>query len=102
LETSKFDQWIIVCGQQIATADIALFSRFIALGFSKAVFSFEEKRQFEELEQINKQGFTQITHNLMKHRETFAKNYNKTVIVVSDAFRELLGAIAIETRIYNN
>nr|WP_319401816.1 DNA primase [uncultured Carboxylicivirga sp.] len=101
-ETSKVNQGIIVCGQQIATADIALFSRFIALGFSKTVFSFEEKRQFEELEQINKQGLTQITHHLLKHRETFAKNYNKTVNDVSDRFRELLGTVAIETRIYNN
>ena len=101
-ETSKVNQGIIVCGQQIATADIALFSRFIALGFSKTIFSFEEKRLFEELEQINKQGLTQVTHHLLKHREAFKKNYNKTVDAVSDRFRELLGNIAVETRIYNN
>ena len=101
-ETSKVNQGIIVCGQQIATADIALFSRFIALGFSKTVFSFEEKKLFEELEQINKQGLTQITHQLLKHRETFAKNYNKVVDTISEQFRELLGATSIETRIFNN
>jgi DNA primase len=101
-ETSKVNQGIIVCGQQIATADIALFSRFIALGFSKTIFSFEEKKHFEELEQINKQGLTQITHQLLKHRETFKKTYNKTVDAVSDQFRELLGNNAIETRIFNN
>ena len=101
-ETSKVNQGIIVCGQQIATADIALFSRFIALGFSKTVFSFEEKRLFEELEQINKQGLTQITHQLLRLREVFSRNYNKTVDMVSEKFRELLGKIAIETRIYNN
>ena len=101
-ETSKVNQGIIVCGQQIATADIALFSRFIALGFSKTVFSFEDKKLFEELEQINKQGLTQITHHLLKHRESFEKYYNKTVDTVSDQFRELLGKTAIETRIFNN
>ena len=101
-ETSKVNQGIIVCGQQIATADIALFSRFIALGFSKTTFSFEEKRLFEELELINKQGLTQITHHLLKHRESFANQYNKTVDKVSDEFRELLGSTTIETRIYNN
>jgi DNA primase len=101
-ETSKVNQGVIVCGQQIATADIALFSRFIALGFSKTVFSFEDKKLFEELEQINKQGLTQITHHLLKHRETFEKYYNKTVDKVSDQFRELLGKTAIETRIFNN
>ncbi|MCU4176436.1 DNA primase [Carboxylicivirga sp. N1Y90] len=101
-ETSKVNQGIIVCGQQIATADIALFSRFIALGFSKTVFSFEDKKLFEELEQLNKQGLTQITHQLLKHRELFTKYYNKTVDSVSDEFRKLLGTIAIETRIFNN
>ncbi len=101
-ETSKVNQGIIVCGQQIATADIALFSRFIALGFSKTTFSFEDKKLFEELEQINKQGLTQITHQLLKHRETFQKLYNKTVDAVSDQFRELLGASTVETRIFNN
>ena len=101
-ETSKVNQGIIVLGQQIATADIALFSRFIALGFSKTTFSFEEKRAFEELEQINKQGLTQITHHLLKHRDTFKNNYNKNVDIVSDKFRELLGAVSVETRIFNN
>nr|WP_321411133.1 DNA primase [uncultured Carboxylicivirga sp.] len=101
-ETSKVNQGIIVCGQQIATADIALFSRFIALGFSKTTFSFEDKKLFEELEQINKQGLTQITHQLLKHRETFQKLYNKTVDAVSDQFRELLGTSTVETRIFNN
>ena len=81
---------------------ITLFSRFIALGFSKTTFTFEEKRRFEELEQINKRGLTQITHQLLKHRETFSKIYNKTVDTVSDQFREVLGKTTIETRIYNN
>ncbi|MCT4643883.1 MAG: DNA primase [Carboxylicivirga sp.] len=101
-ETSKVNQGIIVCGQQIATADIALFSRFIALGFSKTTFSFEEKRLFEELEQINKQGLTQITHQLLKHRETFTRKYNKTVDTVCEQFRETLSGVSVETRIYNN
>ncbi len=101
-ETSKVNQGVIVCGQQIATADIALFSRFIALDFTKTTFSFEEKGRFEELEQINKQGLTQITHLLLKHREYFKKDYNKTTDAVNEKFRELLDGTTIETRIYNN
>ena len=101
-ETSKVNQGIIVCGQQIATADIALFSRFVALGFSKTIFSYEEKKLFQELEQINKQGLTQITHQLLKYRETFKTKYNKTVDSVSEQFRELLGETSVETRIFNN
>ncbi|WP_289054993.1 DNA primase [Carboxylicivirga marina] len=101
-ETSKVNQGIIVCGQQIATADIALFSRFVALGFSKTVFSQKEEQAFHELEKINKQGLTQITHQLLKHREAYSKHYNLTVNEVSEKFRELLGDTSIETRIFNN
>ncbi len=101
-ETSKVNQGIIVCGQQIATADIALFSRFVALGFSKTVFSQEEEQAFLELEKINKQGLTQITHQLLKHREAFSKHYNQMVSAISEKFRELLGDTSIETRIFNN
>jgi hypothetical protein len=101
-ETSKVNQGIIVCGQQIATADIALFSRFVALGFSKTIFTQEETQAFFELEKLNKQGLTQITHQLLKLREEFAKFYNKTVDETSETFRELLGSSQIETRIYNN
>ncbi len=101
-ETSKVNQGIIVCGQQIATADIALFSRFVALGFSKTIFSYEEAQAFQELEKINKQGLTQITHQLLKYREEFTRHYNNVVGEVSDIFRKLLGETAIETRIFNN
>ncbi|MEN8883683.1 MAG: DNA primase [Flavobacteriaceae bacterium] len=101
-ETSKVNQGVIVLGQQIATADIALFSRFIALGFSKTTFSFEEKRAFEDLEKINKQGLTQITHQLLKQRQVFKEQYPKQVDATTLKFRELLGKSTVETRIFNN
>lgn len=101
-ETSKVDPGIIVCGQQIATADIALFSRFNALDFSKVTFAFEEKKLFEELEKLNKNSLTQITHQLLKHRESFVKNYSRSAVVVTEQFRKHLGTTTIETRIFNN
>jgi len=101
-ETSKVNQGIIICGQQIATADIALFSRFIALGFSQTTYSVEEKKLFEELEIINKKGLTQITHFLLMQRETFKNNYKRGVEDVNALFQQLLGSSSIETRIYNN
>jgi hypothetical protein len=66
------------------------------------VFSQEEEQAFHELEKINKQGLTQITHQLLKHREAFSKHYNQTVSAISEKFRELLGDTSIETRIFNN
>src|SRR5690606_19055959 len=67
-ETTSVDQGVIVCGQQMATADIALFSRFVVLSFTQTEFSKEEIRLYEELEEINKRGLTHITHQILKHR----------------------------------
>jgi DNA primase catalytic core len=101
-EMSRVDQGVIVCGQQIATADIALFNRFVSCGFSKTIFSKEESDAFLELEKINKAGLTHITHNLLAHRNAFINLYERTVNEVSSSFRINLGNKTIETRLFNN
>ena len=101
-ETTSVDQGVIVCGQQMATADIALFSRFVVLSFTQTEFSKEEIRLYEELEEINKRGLTHITHQILKHRPFFKENYTKKVDEVSLKLEELLKGQAVETRVFNN
>lgn len=101
-ETTSVDQGVIVIGQQMATADIALFSRFVVLSFTQTEFSKEEIRLYEELEEINKRGLTHITHQILKHRNSFKENYSKKVDQVSLKIEELLNGQAIETRVFNN
>ena len=48
-EVTKVSCGVIVSGQEMATADIALFSRFIFLSYSKSQFSQEAKRKFADL-----------------------------------------------------
>lgn len=101
-ETSSVDQAVIVCGQQMATADIALFSRFIVLSFTQTTYSQEEEILFKELEKINQSGLTHITHQILKHRQYFENNYKKYVDKVNDDFRKRLKGVAVETRTFNN
>jgi DNA primase len=101
-ETTSVDQGVIVCGQQMATADIALFSRFVVLSFTQTEFSKEEIRLYEELEEINKRGLTHITHQILKHRPYFKENYSKKVDDVSLKLEELLKGQPVETRVFNN
>jgi len=101
-ETSRVDQAVIICGQQMATADIALFSRFMVLSFTQTVYSEEEKNLFKELEKINQSGLTHITHQILKHRPYFENNYKKYVDKVNDEFRKRIKNATIETRTYNN
>lgn len=101
-ETSSVDQAVMICGQQMATADIALFSRFMVLSFTQTTYSEEEGALFKELEKINQSGLTHITHQILKHRQFFENNYRKYVDKVIADFRKRLKNVAVETRTFNN
>lgn len=101
-ETTSVDQAVIVCGQQMATADIALFSRFVFLSFSQTEYSEQEQLDFKRLDEINKRGLTHLTHHLLMCRTTFVENYPRAVKSTSDLFMELSGNTTVETRIFNN
>ncbi|NQU87031.1 MAG: hypothetical protein HQ541_14845, partial [Mariniphaga sp.] len=101
-ETTSVDQAVIVCGQQMATADIALFSRFIVASFTQTEYSETEKKDFEGLEAINKRGLTHITHLILKTRSFFKSNYCKKAEALNLKFKDLLKGQTIETRILNN
>jgi DNA primase catalytic core len=101
-ETTSVDQGVIVCGQQMATADIALFSRFVVLSFTQTEYSDEEKLNFQELEEINKRGLTHLTHQVLKHRQYFVEHYKKSVEKLAVTFKKLIGDALVETRILNN
>lgn len=74
-ETTAVDCGVILSGQEMPTADIALFSRLVFLTFSKTTFSDDEKRRYNELKLIEKRGLTHLTGGLLKHRNQFRSNY---------------------------
>jgi len=101
-ETTSVDQAVMICGQQMATADIALFSRFMVLSFTQVEFSDEEIERYNELMYINKRGLTHITNMLLKYRSEFKSNYRKHSEKVAIEFKKHLGTKVIETRVFNN
>lgn len=101
-ETTSVDQSVIVCGQQMATADIALFSRFMALSFFQVEFSNEEKARYDELKEVNNRGITHITHQILKHRTYFKEKYSAKADEVSAMMEEMLKGQVVETRLFNN
>jgi DNA primase catalytic core len=79
-EITSVDCGVILSGQEMPTADIALFTRVLFLTFNQSVFSDEAKRRFEELKKIRKRGLTHLTLELLRHRAKFESefvgNYN--------------------------
>ena len=101
-ETTAVDAGIILSGQEMPTADIALFSRLIFLSFSSSTFSDDEKRNFMELKKMRMQGMTHLTMELLNLRSYIEADYpavyQRTMSEVSD----LLADVVIEDRIMLN
>ncbi|MHC1707502.1 MAG: DNA primase [Bacteroidales bacterium] len=101
-ETSSVDAGIVLSGQEMPTADIALFSRLIFLSFSKVSYSDHEKALFIDLKETEKLGLTHITHQILKHRDYFKQNFVSNYQIASNDLNKEIGPISIEDRTFRN
>jgi len=101
-ETTSVDAGVILSGQEMPTADIALFSRLIFLSFSKSEFSEEEKGNYQMLKQMRVQGMSHLTLEILNHRKKvesdFLAIYQQTLTDVNEKLRD----IPVEDRILLN
>ncbi|MFW5805944.1 MAG: DNA primase [Bacteroidales bacterium] len=100
-EVTNVDCGVLLSGQQMPTADIALFSRMIYITFDKTEFNDDEKEAFKNLKSIEKKGLTHISNQIMQYRKYFINNYK-------DVFNQTAKTISakantqVEDRIFNN
>ena len=73
------DSGIILSGQEMPTADIALFTRILFLTFNVSSFSEDAHEKFDDLKRLRKIGFTHLTLQILRHRAKveaeFTSNY---------------------------
>lgn len=101
-EMTAVDSGIVLTGQEMCTADIALFSRVLFLSFSKYTFTDLERSQYAELKEIEKLGLTHITNQLLQYRSLFLEKYMETYNKTSKELEKLLNKSNIEDRIWRN
>lgn len=101
-ETTSVDQSIVLTGQQMATADIALFSRLLFLAFTQTEYTDQERADFQRLKDIEKRGLTHITQQLLRHRGFFQDNFSLHVASVNVKMRLYMRSEVVEDRIFNN
>ena len=65
----------IVSGQDMPTIDPALFTRVILLMFKNNEFKEEDRLAYNNLKTYEKKGLTQITINLLAHRDLVASEF---------------------------
>ena len=101
-ETTAVDAGVILSGQEMPTADIALFSRLIFLSFSNASFSEIEKKDFQILKVMRSQGMSHLTLELLNHRNRMEAEYPVAYHKTMTEVTELLSDQVIEDRILMN
>ena len=90
--TTSVDCGVIMSGQEMPTADIALFNRLIFLTFAKSEFTDQERRNFEDLMIIEKRGLTHLTAEILRQRNyfqaNFRENWDAAVMELNDRVRD--------------
>lgn len=101
-EMTRVDSGIILTGQEMPTADIALFSRVLFLSFANTFFNVEQTAKFENLVRLRQLGFSHITISLLKYRKRFEKNFRSAYDEVAHTLSSFASKHHIETRTINN
>ena len=102
-EQARVDSAVIMCGQEMPTADPALFTRLIYLTYDKHSFSEQERQEYTDLMHWRMLGASHITVEILKHRDKFEASFGAAWRKAeSDMNYELRGEGAIVDRIQGN
>jgi len=101
-ETTSVDAGIILSGQEMATADIALFSRFVYLTFDRSEFSKEEQMEYNRLKELRALGVSHLTLQLLRHRKKMEVEFKDIYRLTQTEIDAELEGERIEDRIKNN
>lgn len=101
-EVTRVDCGVILSGQEMATADIALFSRFIFLRYNKSEFSAEAKAEFQTLKNYRKMGCSHLTLQILRFRQYFETNFREVFAHAFKDIQERLEDALVEDRILLN
>lgn len=93
---------VIISGQEIPTADIALFHRCVYLSFPRSEFTLEERQRFAALRDIQKNGLTSLTLQVLELRKTVEARFFECYNTVLDELARATNYAPLETRIVEN
>lgn len=101
-EITSVDCGVVLSGQEMATVDIAIFSRMIFLTFDKSEFTLDQKRKFDDLVVERKKGVSHLAIEILKHRKLFEQNYKSNYKTVVNEVSKRLSDQNVEDRILRN
>lgn len=102
MEMTAVDCGVMISGQELASADVALFSRFVFLRFTKTSYSDEEKASFARLHDMQSLGFSHLTLQILRFRMQFQKEFSGMYDESRVLLQSMCSDIVLEDRILNN
>ncbi len=93
---------VCICGQDLPTRDIALYSRVIHLTFTRPSFSQEERRRFDELKDMGNLGNTHLAIQVLNQRKVMEEGYRANHSLVRRELSAALDGEEIEDRVLDN
>ena len=93
---------VIISGQEIPTADIALFHRCIYLSFPRSEYTMEERQRFAQLRDVQKNGLTSLTLQVLELRKSVEARFLEEYNTVLHQIEEATHHAPLETRIVEN
>ena len=102
IERTPVDCGVIVCGQEMPTLDIAMFTRMIYLPTAITVHDREAKDRFNHLSDIRKLGMQHLTMQVLAHRTGFSSAFYDHYIEVSDEVCDAIEGLDVEDRLWRN
>ena len=96
------DSGVILSGQEMTTADNALFSRVIHLTFNRTRFSPEQMDIFEDLKKYEEKSLTSITNEVLKLRKHVEDSFEECTESVKLEMRQMVDTRTVEGRIIQN
>lgn len=97
-EMTRVDSGIVLSGQEMPTADIALFSRMIFLTFSVTTHTKEEGNRFKELKRIEANGLTHLTNQMLSYRHKVELDFGNCRDRATADLMQQLGGRPVEDR----
>ncbi len=103
-EVTQVDSAIILTGQEMPSADNALFSRLIYLTTTAADVerTDAETQCFKALVEMRKSGCTHLTQEILRYRSQMEAGFAESWDIATAEFCECLNGRTLETRIFNN
>ena len=101
-EQTSVDCGVVITGQEIPTADIALFERTIFLEAMTSERTNEDTDRFHELLELRRSGVTSITVDMMKYRERFSAVWEKSWRKALHDIKDKIEYNTVSERLYNN